>query len=586
MRLVTHRLTVTLCHVTPLSVVAFFLVWGLSVCCCESAFANSSISTPLSSHALRVTLSEAGPGSNWPKTTDGLGAIRSVVANTVCGALPDGVSNCNAFLIRASDTTLGLQLSTNTLTLAAGHATYSLLSQWVSGKSTSIDKMLNTLRAACEEALSASLSTLIFSTGTYTVPCRGSQTYTYLHACKMTEVPVTTAYILEPSDNVKGYFSAYLCNSTGTSTCTDAIVVAPPSVSSEYTVVTITGLSKGLEAVLAFVAAVRAEFVGAPQAVGPSTGISRSGISAREVQLRYDGMHAVLFSTNENNRVHSNTPTVNIECQASMGYWAFSLIGLLPLCGILFCCAWYRGRRNAKEQERRRVVADEMRIMQGFSNPNDAQAAEKGPPPGFDTSITSMRNTEPRWVTDANGYYYDLNTTTQADAESYETYVDPNTSERYMYIVNNANGTGEATASQELQQHSYTTEKNTMHQTYLHPETGETYQYTTDATEAGQREEQAAEAPAAENTGDAAASGDYQTYVDPNTRETYQYATEEADAAINGYQYVDLATGETYQYVNVPNGEAADQGHDVVTANNVYVDPNTGEMYQYDTLQQ
>ncbi|CAC9534996.1 conserved hypothetical protein [Leishmania infantum JPCM5] len=606
-------------RVTPLPAVAFFLLVVIGVCFGELPVASSALTTALSSHVLNVTLSGAGAGSNWPTTTNALSAITPTVNATVCSALPSGVSHCDAFLIRVSETTLGLQLSIVTSTALAGNSTYYLLSQWVHGNSTSISTTLARLTSACATALGTSLSSLAVTTGAYAVPCRNSETYSYLPACAAAEVPVTTVYILAPSSDLQAYFVAYLCGPTPTETCRNSIVVQLPSELSPYTFVSIKGLPKALEAVLAYVADVRAGFAGMPQAVGPRVGNTAAAVTARAVELRYRGMHAVLFSTNEKTRIYSSTTRMTIECHASFGYWALVFIAIFPLCAILFRYVWFRGRQRSKKQERRRVVADEMRIMQGCTNPADAPGAGRGPPPGFDTSVAGIGSTKQQWVTDASRNYYDSNAAddnaaAQADAAAHQMYMTPDTGEAHQYVVDDASGAGGAAAtaaSQPSQQTGNVAGDNAIYQTYVNPETGETYQYTIGATAAGQEQGQTAEASVAEGAQDTAAGDGYQTYVDPSTGETYQYTQINADAAARKYQYVDPVTGTTYQYANPNaagvyeyvdpttgetyqytaeagenNSTAAEQGHGAAATGNVYVDPQRGEMYRYEAPQQ
>lgn len=605
-------------RVTPLSAVAVFLLVVIGVCFGELAVASSTLTTALSSHVLSLTLSGAGAGSNWPTSTNALSTVTSTVNSTVCSGLSSGVSHCNAFLIRVSETTLGLQLSIVTSTALAGNSTYYLLSQWVHGNSTTISTTLTRLTSACATALGTSLSSLEVATGAYAVPCRNSDTYSYLPACAPAEVPVTTVYILAPSSDLQVYFSAYLCGLTATETCRKSIVVQFPSETSPYTVVNITGLPKALEAVLAYVADVRAGFAGMPQAVGPAVGSTTAAVTARAVELRYRGMHAVLFSTNEKTRIYSSTTRMTIECHASFGYWALVFIAILPLCAILFRYVWFRGRQRSKIQERRRVVDDEMRIMQGCTNPADAPGAESGPPPGFDASVTGIGSTTPQWVMNANGNYYDANAAddnavAQADAATHQMYVTPDTGETHQYVVDGASDAGGAVAtaaSQPSQQTGNATDDNAIYQTYVNPETGETYQYTTGATAAGQEQGQAAEASVAQGAQNTAAGDSYQTYVDPSTGETYQYTQVDADAGAREYQYVDSVTGETYQYANPNaagvyeyvdpttgetyqytaeagenNSTAAGQEHGAAGTGNVYVDPQREEMYEYEAPQ-
>ncbi|CAJ1035706.1 hypothetical protein Q4I30_007220 [Leishmania utingensis] len=604
MRYATHRPAGMRSRVTPLSAVALVLLIVLGACSGELTVASSTVATALTSHVLNITLSEADGGPKWPATTAALAVLTPTVNNTVCSSFTVGVSHCYAFLVRVSNTTLALQLSVVTLTAFAGNFTYYQLLQWADSNSMAISTVLTRLTSACATVLGTPLTSLDVSAGVYTVPCRTSNTYFYLPACAAAEVPVTTVYILSPSSDVKAYFSAYLCGPIPTMVCSMSIDVHAPSITSQYTVVEMTGLPNALEAVLAYVADVRASFLGSPQRVGPPVGNPALRITAKAVELRNRGMHAVLFSTSESNRSHTIT-RVKLECPASFSYWALVLIAILPVCAILFRYMWYRGRQWAKKQERRRIMDDEMHNMQRYMTSGDAQGTENGPPPGFDTSAAGISNTTPVWAMDANGSYYDANIAAQAEAGTPQTYVDPNTAETYQYVDDGAYSAGGAVATaaaaapQASQQPSSTTGDNAIYETYADPKRGEMYQYTTDATTADQEQRQTSEFHAAEDAEDAAPNDGYQTNLDPNTVEAYQYTTADADADASGYQYggpetgetyeyVDQTTGETYQYATQAgenNDEAAEQGYDAAGTGNVYVDPNTGEAYQYETPQ-
>ncbi|KAG5493751.1 hypothetical protein JIQ42_02126 [Leishmania sp. Namibia] len=617
MRLATCCLTAMQSRVARLSAITFFLLFGLGTCLGKLDVASSTMTGALTSHTLSAALGGAGQGSNWPMTTSELSAIASTVNETVCESMLAWVNQCHAFLMRVSETTLGLQLSLTTSSTLSGYAIYDLLSQWADKSSTAPSVLLAELRSVCSKALGTTLSSLTVAASAYTVPCRSTRTYSYLPACAPAEVSVTTVYILQPSSNVKAYFSAYLCGPEATTACTDRIVVQLPSGSSLYTVVTITGLPKALEAVLAYVADVRAAFEGSPQAVSPKVGNPSAGVTASAVALRYSGMYAVLFSTSENDRTYSPATRVTFECQASFAYWALVLIAVLPLSAILFRYVWYQGRYRAKKQERRRVVDDEMRIIQGYMNPGDAQRAGNGPPPGFDASATGISSATPKWVMDANGNYYDANAAADAGAVGNQTNVGPSTDEAYQYVAEDAHRSGgpeavaaATVASQAPQQSGNGMGDKAIYQTYVDPETGETYQYPTNATATGQGQGESAEGPAAEHAGGDVVSNGYQTYVVPSTGDAYQYTTMDADAPSSGYQYVDPATGETYQYADAnaestyeyvdpatgetyqypaeaaeSNNEATGRGFDAADTGNIYADPNTRVTYQYDTLQ-
>jgi hypothetical protein len=620
---------------------AALLVLALAVCCTRATFAKVQVSTPLSTHVLNVTLNAPG----WP--TDGtalsnyVSSLTTRVNATICGSLPSTVTQCGAFMMAVSSSSsrvqVAVQASAHTASYSAGNETYTLFSQWAAG--TNLFSL---------SALAGTLSTPTFSSGTYTVPCRGTQTYAFLPACAAAETPSTTVYVRSTSSNLQTTFLSYLCPGTSISVCNATVTVT--SAADNYQMVIISGTSKGLEAVLAFVADARASYRGviasaASAAPGEVVGDSSKQLSVTAVELRYRALRAPLFSTTENERTYMSDINLSLQCEPSYSMWAITFV-VIPFLAIgLFRYVWYRGRRRAKKHERRRIVEDETRIMQGYTNPAGTQAAETAPPPGVDTSAAA-----PQWVMDENGNYYDANSTAAATAAAdggnpnnnsgpplgtggandvmYQTWVDPETGETYQYVVDTSATGADATQQQQQQSSGGAVSKaaaaaaaagnaNVTYQTYVDPETGETYQYMVDnsAEAAG-----TGSAQDASQGGKAGAAGDgsvtYQTYVDPETGETYQYATDNSaadggaatavddsakQAAEAGgdegnvtYQtYVDPETGETYQYAvspasNTPQEEpTAQEAHTTAAARadgyQTYVDPNTGETYQYAT---
>lgn len=574
-----------------------------------TAAATSFIATPLSTHVLNVTLNAPG----WPTDATSLATytagLRSVVNTTVCGSLPSTVSRCEAFMMAVSATStpvqVAVQASAQTAFFGAGNGTYTLFSQWAAG--TNLFSL---------SALAGTLPTPTYSTGTYTVPCRGSQTYAFLPACAADESASTVAYVQTTSlSNLQSTFLGYLCPSTSTTVCTAAVTVTAST--DNYQIVNITGTSRGVEAVLAFVADARASYSGATTATttttasastipGETVGDSAKQLSVTAVELRYRTVRATLFSTTERERTYMTSAHLTLQCEASYSMWAIALVVIPFLAILVYWYVWYRGRRRAKKHERRRIIEDETRIMQGYTNPaGGAAAAETAPPPGVDAAAAG-----PQWVMDENGNYYDAAATTTdtaaagADGATYQTWVDPETGETYQYVVDNTAAPAPASPSQtttqpqqqrQKQAAATTSPKGTAaptYQIYTDPNTGETYQYVVDSTQAGDAAGTGEASPAAAAEADGNGSVSYQSYVDPETGEAYQYAVdaantaaqdepvaqeESADAAAGSYQtYVDPETGESYQYA------AADAAADGEGQQYEYVDPNTGQTYLYD----
>ena len=610
------QLCLTMCrsllHVGGTALFALQLVLLL---CAELAAATTYAATPLSTHVLNVTLNAAGWPTNSTALATYVSGLRAQVNTTICGSLPSTVSKCNAFMIAVSATSspvqVAIQVSAQTDSYSAGNGTYTLFSQWAAG--TNLFSL---------SALAGTLSPPSYSTGTYTVPCRGSRTYAFLPVCATTETPSTTVYVQTTSTSLQSIFLSYLCPSTATAACAATVTVV--SSTNNYQVVTIAGTSKGLEAVLAFVADARASYYGIADTItGETVGDTSKQLSVTAVELRYRHVRATLFSTVENKRTFMMNVMPSLHCESSYSMWAVALV-VIPFLAIgLFRYIFYRGRRRAKKHERRRIVEDETRIMQGYVNPSGAPAAETAPPPGVDTSAVA-----PQWVMDANGNYYDANAagggavtgdgepatgTSRANDVTYQTWVDPETGETYQYAVDNsAAGAATDAGAQATQQGGAAATGNgsVAYQTYVDPETGETYQYAVDNSAAGAATDAGAQAT---QQGGAAATGNgsvaYQTYVDPETGETYQYAVDNsaaggADTADNSAQhtaeasgegsatyqtYVNPETGETYQYAVDPavtgahNEPVSQASVDAPAADSyqTYVDPETGETYQY-----
>ncbi|KPA84445.1 hypothetical protein ABB37_02412 [Leptomonas pyrrhocoris] len=599
-----------LLHTGVAALLSFFLL----LISANTGSAATSVATPLSTHVLNITLDAAG----WPTDAAALdtyvAGLASQVSTTVCGSLPSTVSNCTAFMMAVSATSspvkVAVQVSVLTASYGAGNGTYTLLSQWAAGKN------LFSL-----PAISGTLPTPSYSTGSYTVPCRGAQSYAFLPACAPSETPHTIVYVQTTSTALQSTFLSYLCPTSAPTPCAASVTVT--SSTDSYQVVNITGTSRGLEAVLAFVADARASYLG-PSATtnvvpGETTGDSSKHLGVTAVELRYRAVRATLFSANENQRTYMTSAHLSLQCESSYNLWAIAFV-VIPFLAIgLFRYIWYRGRHRSKKHERRRIVADETRIMQGYTNPADAPATEAAPPPGVDTSALA-----PQWAMDENGNYYDANAagaangndvppaTRGVDSVTYQTWVDPETGETYQYAVASS-AAGAATgadATQQQQQPEAGGEGDVTYQTYVDPETGETYQYAVDSSTAGAAADEAQDqSQAAQQSGDAGVT--HQMYVDPDTGETYQYAVDKAtggasaanagaqqtaeagggDGSVSYQTYVDPETGETYQYaVDPANARTQDEpvaqtAVEAATTDGyqTYVDPETGETHQYST---
>ncbi|KPI86577.1 hypothetical protein ABL78_4352 [Leptomonas seymouri] len=566
----------------------------------HSVVAQVEVETPLTLHVLNVTLNAAG----WPTDAAALDSyvsgLTADVTATICGSLPSTVSKCTAFMTSVSATAspvqVAIQASAQSDSYGAGRDTYKLFSQWAAGA-----------HLFSLSAVAGSLPAPSYSSGKYTAPCRGALSYSFLPVCSHTETQVTTVYVKATSTALESAFLSHLCPTTSTATCTARVAVTRAA--DNYQIVEITGTPKGLEAVLAFVADARASYLGlssASNAVpGEKIGDRNRQLGVTAVELHYNNVRATLFTTTENQRTYMASANMSVQCEASYNMWAIAFVAVPFLVIGLFRYVWHRGRHRAKKHERRRIVEDETRIMQGYTNPADTQAVETAPPPGVDTSALA-----PQWRMDENGNYYDANAggaVTAIDAAvgngalsntgggngtAYHTWVDPETGETYQYVVDNAGAA--ASAADDGAQQAATgagEDPNAVYQTYVDPETGETYQYVVDNAGAA--------ASAADDGAQQTATGAgedpnavYQTYVDPETGETYQYAVDPAGggtqdehvadavteaAGADDYQtYVDPNTGEAYQYSVLANDAVADgQQYE-------YVDPNTGEVFPYD----
>lgn len=585
------------------AVAIFLLLWST----CTTA---ETISTALATHVVNITLNGATTG--WPTTQTALSGLDSTVTSTICAELSISSGSCSAFLMLISTGILGLQVQVESVDTNTSSVAYRTLYGW---SENSVSPPLSALQTACATVLGTSLSALTYSSGVYTMPCRGTKVYSFLPACATGEIPFTVFYVNNSVGDVSSYLSTYLCASM--SSCTDlSITVQAPTSSQPFSVVNITGASMALEAVLSYVADVRAAYQ-VTQSITPSVGNSNAGVSASGVYMRSGILQAVLFSTNESTQSVSGDFQVTFSCEASTNYWVFSLIAVLPLGVILFRYIWHRGRHRAKKQERKRVVEDEMRIMQGYASSNNQVETANNPPPGVDASgstAAAAANATPQWVLGSDGYYYDVsgspdyqgngdggavpvNAVAGEDADAqdgsnvspvYRTYTDPNTGETYQYLDPGADDGGGAAGDNTYGQAANEYDPNNA---AYSSGISEVYQSgTANGADGG-------------GTGNEGADGSIQqnaTYVDPNTGETYHYVESGADGADglqqqgyeegqmdeNGYvTYVDPNTGETYQYLD-PQSAAAQQGTAPNTVEGgtadagTYIDPNTDEAYQ------
>lgn len=536
----------------------------------SASASDTTLESALSTHVMNMTLSGALTG--WPDSTEGLAVVTTAATTTMCAQLPATVQGCTAFLIRVRNGFLALQMSAQTFTVADASATYTTLSTWASGGG---DPPLTALRDAAATALgvaSTDLDRLAYENGDYRMPCRSPAVYDFLPVCQADEVPQSEVYVLNATGTAPAdYIRASIC--VGAADCSNVNVnTVAPVVAGGFTMVNITGAGSALDAILAYVAAVRAG----------------TEAQAAIVQMRYDGMTATLYSNTETQRYGSElAPTV--VCSATEGLWALAFIAIPVLCVIVYHLVYRRGRRRTKKRQRRLIHDDELRIMQRYANlsgDGDGGAGMDGgyggtaadgtePPPGmgFQRSYSQAAGTGGTggtvWMMDGDGNYYEVPADQYgagadageanaggedgqgADGVTYQTYVDPESGEVYQYEAS-ANG-----AAAEEQAGA-----GTQYQTYVDPETGEMYQYGPNAVETAEGEH----------------PEELQTYVDPETGETYQYDPNAATAETAETElqtYVDPDTGEEYQYD--PNAAAAEEGE-----LQTYVDPDTGEEYQYD----
>lgn len=533
---------------------------------------NLVLDSALSAHVLNITFTGASNG--WPTTIAELGELTPVVTSSVCESLPSTVRACLAFLMPVSTSVVGLQLSVQTATAEDSYVVYTSLLSW----SRNVNLPLEALQASCAQALNnMALDRLTYQTGQYRMPCRNSGVYSFLPVCQAGEVPNTVAYIANAtgSTSLSSYFEGKIC--AGVADCSSvSIVVTPPASVFEYTIVNITNAGSALEAVLSYVADVRAAYrqslANSGVIVTTEPGDPAAGVSATAVQMREDGMTATLFSTTENARFNEEYP-VTPSCDTNTGLWALVLLVLVPLLMLTYLWVHYRGRKRSKKRQRKLIIEDEMRIMQGYTNPggdaemagaadtmaaggdaehlqsgnynvvydNNGQEAE-GPPPGMDYQRMLSSDAQAQdndggggtvWMMDADGNYYELpagqyhNQAAAAAAAA-----DNGASDQAQGYPGNAEG-----------QQPVGGDNAKGHQVHSDPNAGEAYQYAYEQTPGDDGQEVVAVDQEANQ---------YETYVDPNTGEEYQYdpnaVQEEADGTGGLQTYVDPNTGEVYQY--------------------------------------
>lgn len=530
------------------------------------ATAGHLVESAVATHTLNITLS--GAGNSWPSTNAALEPLAAATTTTFCGPLTNA-SSCTAFLMSVSTGVIGVQLSAQTASVGASSHAYTTLLGWATN---TVAPPLEALRTACAAALGTALDPLTYRDGAYRMPCRDQAVYEFLPVCEPGETETAVAYVQSATGDTAAYFTALVCPEAP---CANgvSVTVTAPSGSTPFTVVNITGAANALEAVLQYVSDVRAAFVttSGSTAVPGAVGNPNAGVTATAVTLVGKGSTAELFSVHERNRTASMYTAV-IQCDASTGLWAISLIVVPFVLLILLYSVWRRGRHLAKKRERAIIVKDEEMVMQGGGGGGAASAAGGAgdatlPPPGTESQVAQ------RWVRDEYGNYYDASSLQQdatnggADEHSNatprrQTYVDPETGQMFVYEedpnaveVDPSAAAGDGAAPQ--------------YQTYVDPETGETYQYDANATGGDE--------------GQAQTQTQTQTYVDPETGVSYEYQVAgdaAAQGAEGGADYMDAEAAAAIQADGTGYVDAADDGSPQYQT---YVDPETGENYQYET---
>ncbi|EPY28084.1 hypothetical protein STCU_05309 [Strigomonas culicis] len=495
-------------------------------------------------HVANITLTNAGTG--WPTTQSSLDALNSTATSTMCVELSSDVA-CSAFFTLVQSAVLALNIHVEVQSTASSYATYTTLSNWVSNSGIP----LSTLISNCQTALGVSVSTLIYSTGVLTAPCRGENAYEFLPSCAVDETPSVTFYVSNSAGTIANVINNYICGST---TCTGVTVTT--STTGTMTKVIVSGSSAALEAFLYYVACVRAASSLPSNTLTAAVGDASAGVSADTILLTSHGLNATVFSLRENER-YEQTYEVPMTCSTESGFWAFSLIAIPFLAVFLFRYIWYQARHRAKKQMHHLIREDETRIMQGYSSTLNPNGAPNGA--GAPGGEQNMLGSATQWYMDANGNYYEAPV---ADTQEEGAAISGNGAQ---------NGASGASGQQEYQY-------------YVDPATGETYQvpvessagYGGDAARAGQEEVQ--DGAGMMDPNDAAA--EYNSYYQMNNS-----ANGVADADnLMDHEMNEANLYHTDQYVDPNNGMEAQGGVAIPTDADAqpleyYVDPETGVQY-------
>lgn len=509
---------------TIFCIIALVVLWGGHVAGAQS------ITTALSTHVLNITLTASG---NWPTTDSALQPLGTATTTSMCTPLNLSASaSCSAFLMVVSTDVLAVQVNVETATVDDAAVAYRTLSAWSINTGS---PPLDALQSACAAVLATTLTLPVYTSGEYVMPCRNSEVYTFLPVCQSDAQASSVVYIADAAGvSLQNYFSTYLCDHM---TSCSAVVITVEGTTTNSTV-TIQNAAMALEAILSYVADVRANYIVniLSSTTVPPVGNVNAGVSATSVQMRDNGLTAVLFDIQSTEEPYPAA----INCPASYGFWAFALIGVIPFVFVLFRYAYYRGGHHAKKRCRSAIIEDEKRTIQGYANPSreadvpSFERMESVPPPGGDA------NAYGQWVVDENGNYYEISGQ-EGPWDASQQYLDPNTQELAdipQGAMQASSQRGAAVQSESAQQSEFAEQPDSIEdavaptqQVYTNPETGEIYQ----------------------------------TYLDPNTNETYQYVPAAEDAA---------AAQDEYH---------AEVGTDVENANGLvtYVDPQTGDTYQY-----
>lgn len=160
--------------------------------------------------------------------------------------------------------------------------------------------------------------------------------------CEATDQTVKL-HVIDAAGNTEQYFKGILCGST-TATCTGLTVQQLTSAAGSQvgtgtvTLIEMVNFPTALEASLTYTADVRAQFLLASgQTV--SQGNSNAGVSASAIYLLNSLYSIPLFMASPPDPYSVELQLIP-SCPASTGYWAFALIGVLPVALLLFRSPW------------------------------------------------------------------------------------------------------------------------------------------------------------------------------------------------------------------------------------------------------